>query len=479
MYAFGPFEIDADAHQLRRQGQPVSMSNRYLRVLLHLAAHAGAVVSKDELVTAAWGDVAVGDNSLEQAISALRRVLGADPGGRQYVETVPRQGYRLAAAVVRTVPAASDDALDALLAPHRALLDGRAALETLDRGEIVRARDVFAHVVAMTPDAAPAHVGLANACVLQFEMTRADETPDAEALRLAAHHAYEACRLDTQHGEAWATLSFVLERLGKHTDALAAARRAIALEPDNWRHHLRLSSIAWGEERLRAARRTLALLPGCALAHWLAATVLVARQMLDETARELAAGIAAESQGDAHARFTGVALHWLLGLVHLAQRDESQALQHFERELANEDSGHLYARESCANTWYAIGALHLRHGRAVDARMAFEHALERVRRHPMARLGLAAVGGDVGSRFGSANVEPSRDSPPVEELLCAAAVRVLRGSPESAAQLVDESLSRAAPPANAWLLPVEPLIDVSATPDAWTSALARLRASTA
>ena len=43
----------------------------------------------------------------------------------------------------------------------------------------------------------------------------------------------------------------------------------MTLEPDNWRHHFRLSFVSWGEERLRAAHRTLALLPDFPLAHWL------------------------------------------------------------------------------------------------------------------------------------------------------------------------------------------------------------------
>ena len=113
---------------------------------------------------------------------------------------------------------------------------------------------------------------------MQFETTRADETPDAAALATAAEHAREGMPPRSAYGEAWATLGFVLDRTGNHIDAVAALRRAVALEPDNWRHHFRLAYVSWGEERLRAARRTLALLPGFPLAHWLAATVHVARQ---------------------------------------------------------------------------------------------------------------------------------------------------------------------------------------------------------
>ncbi len=165
----------------------------------------------------------------------------------------------------------SDEALDAVLETHRAWIDGRAALETLEGGAIVRA--AFERVVGQMPEQAPAQVGLANACALQFEMTRTDSHPDVAALTLALEHALEARRLDPTYGEAWATLGFVLERVGRREDALAAVRQAIALEPDHWRHHLRLSAASWGEERLREARCTLALLPGPAARRSSAASI--------------------------------------------------------------------------------------------------------------------------------------------------------------------------------------------------------------
>jgi hypothetical protein len=80
--------------------------------------------------------VAVTDNSLEQAISALRRALGRASDPQPYIWNVPRQGYRFSAAVTRSVPRASDSALDALLAPHRAWIEGRAALESFERDQI-------------------------------------------------------------------------------------------------------------------------------------------------------------------------------------------------------------------------------------------------------------------------------------------------------------------------------------------------------
>jgi DNA-binding winged helix-turn-helix (wHTH) protein len=469
-YAFDNVVVDASARRVTRGGEVVPIPDRHIGVLLYLVAHAGTIVSKDQLIASAWDGLAVTDNSLEQAISGLRRVLGDTPAGEAYIQTVPRQGYRFTGTVTRSTARASDDSLDALLAPHRAWIEGRGALETLEAEQIRRARGVFEGVLRSAPDQASAHVGLANACVMQFEMTRTDESPDIAALTMAAEHAREACRLGQDYGEAWATLGFVLDRTGHHTDALAASRRAVTLEADNWRHHLRLAYVSWGEERLRAARRTLALLPGFPLAHWLSATVHVARQAFGEAERELDAGIATQaSQQTGPSRFSGVALHWLRGLLHLARGDASRALESLERELSFEVSGHLYARECCANTLYAIGAIHTRAQRRREAATAFQQALARVPRHPLASLALGMITPD------APGTAPGVPSPSFDAAVGQAIVLVGAGDPASAARRVGQALA-AAPPGNAgWLLPVEPLLNVAAAPDVWAPVLARLR----
>ncbi len=288
-FRFGEFELDTAAGRLTRGEEPLPVPARHLDVLAALLARPGEVVSKDALVEAAWRDVAVTDNSLEQAISSLRRALGT-AAGVPLIQTVPRQGYRFTGEALRVAARAGDDTLAALIAPYRAFVEGRAALETLAAGRVGEAQRAFESALATTPDSHAAHVGLATAHVMRFEMTRADRSPALDALAAAADHAREACRLNPQYGEGWATLGFVLDRAGASVDAVAALSRAVSLEPDNWRHHLRLAAVSWGEARLRAARRTLALLPGCPLAHWLAATVHVARQSLDEAERELGRG---------------------------------------------------------------------------------------------------------------------------------------------------------------------------------------------
>ncbi len=477
-FVFEPFELDSARRRLTVSGEPVAVSERQLDVLLLLLARAGQIIAKDDLLQAGWGDVAVGDNSLEQAISSLRRLLGRHLSGATVIETIPRRGYRFAAAVTRMAARESDAGLEALLAPHRAFIEGRAALETLESDRVARAREVFADVLRSAPEYASAHVGLANACVMRFEMTRADPAPDVAALALAADHAREACRLDPQSGEAWATLGFVLDRTGDGLDARAAATRAVTLEPDNWRHRFRLSYISWGDERLRAAHQTLTLLPNFALAHWLAATVHVARQALGEAERELAAGLALQvGQPTGGTRFSAVALHWLMGLIHLARGDEARALEEFERELSDASAGQLYARECAANTWYAIGALRLRQDQPAAARAAFVRAIDHVPAHPMAQLGLAACGPSnrIAPLVAVGSGPPSRRTSPVDAAVCQAAQLVVAGAHAEAARIVDEALAGAAGGNAGWLLPIEPLLQVTAHPDVWARTLARLR----
>jgi DNA-binding winged helix-turn-helix (wHTH) protein len=477
-YAFGPFELDALSRRLERRGEPVAVPDRHIDILLLLVSRAGEVISKDALVEAAWKDVAVSDNSLEQAISNLRRALGQVPAAPAFIETLARRGYRFCVPVIRTTTRRSAESLDALLAPHKAFLEGRAALESFDRDAVARACSVFEEIIQFSPDYAPAHLGLANALALRFESTRTDR-PDRSALATAVHHASEACRLDPSSGEAWAALGFISHQARDTERAVAAARRATALEGDNWRHHLRLAYVSWGEERLRAAHRALKLLPGLALAHWLAATVHIARQAFAEAEQELIAGAEAQDRQDQGGRFTAVGLHMTLGLVRLAASDAASALDRFNRELASARSAHIYAREACANTSCAVGALRLRDGSTAEAVAAFDRALEFVPGHVVAMAARIAIAGDDGALtkmvLEARTTELRESGGSIEAALATATFEALSGRPAGAARVVHDALSRT-PSGNAgWTVPVDPLLNAAAHPETWGPVLAILR----
>jgi DNA-binding winged helix-turn-helix (wHTH) protein len=480
-YIFGNFRLDTRKRQLTRGDEVLELSEHQLDVLAHLVAHAGDVVSKDALIDAAWRGVAVTDNSLEQAISVLRRTLGDTPRKPQMIQTVPRRGYRFGPEVTRADARASDAELDALLEPYRAWVEGRAALETLERDAVLRAERAFTALVERAPEYAPAHLALANACVMHFEATRADEVPDADSLLRAGQHAREACRLDAQSGEAWATLALVHYRSGLAVQAIAAARRAVMLEPDNWRHHFRLAYVAWGEERLRAAQKALSLFPQFALARFLAATVYVARQAFDLAEQELRAGAAAQDAQQGSHQFTSVGSHWLLGLVRLARGDEQGALSALQRELAFEAEGQLYGRECAANTWYAIGAVMLRQGRPEEAAGAFEHALDRVPGHLLAMIGLSTAQEpspereELHTNIARRIAQLAEAGFVVDAATGRAALMAVTGGVDDAAPMLDEALSAAPAGSAGWTIPVDPILNIPAREEAFSLVLARLR----
>ena len=97
---------------LVRGDEQVKIEPRSMDVLRRLAREPGTVVSQAELEADVWAGVIVTSQSVYQAIAQLRRVLGDSPREPQYIETVPRRGYRLFAPVspLEPEPAAAIDA---------------------------------------------------------------------------------------------------------------------------------------------------------------------------------------------------------------------------------------------------------------------------------------------------------------------------------------------------------------------------------
>src|SRR5690348_4375311 len=92
LYRFGEFSLDPIKQVLHRGGNRVQLGSKDIHVLHILVAAAGTTVSKDELTKKVWGEV--GDNSLNQAISAIRKALSDDPKHPTYIKTVDREGFR-------------------------------------------------------------------------------------------------------------------------------------------------------------------------------------------------------------------------------------------------------------------------------------------------------------------------------------------------------------------------------------------------
>ena len=97
---FGRYELDRDAMELRKDGVLVRLQVQPLRVLAMLTERPGETITREQLQERIWGNTFVDfDQSLNKAVNRVREALNDNAGTPQYVETVPRRGYRFIASV--------------------------------------------------------------------------------------------------------------------------------------------------------------------------------------------------------------------------------------------------------------------------------------------------------------------------------------------------------------------------------------------
>ena len=103
-WRFGPYKLDATERSLLRNNAPLRLTPKLFETLLVLVQNAGHLVHQDSLIRSVWKDTIVEDGNLAHNISVLRKLLGVDSSGNEYIETVPRHGYRFFAAVKAITP---------------------------------------------------------------------------------------------------------------------------------------------------------------------------------------------------------------------------------------------------------------------------------------------------------------------------------------------------------------------------------------
>ena len=94
LYEFGPFRLDPEKPRLMRNDEVVPVPPKALEALIVLAENSGKLLDRESLMQAVWSDTIVEDANLTVAISQIRRALSTDGEGVEYVETIPRVGYR-------------------------------------------------------------------------------------------------------------------------------------------------------------------------------------------------------------------------------------------------------------------------------------------------------------------------------------------------------------------------------------------------
>ena len=106
MYAFGPFQVDAERRLLLNGGDQLSLTSKAFEVLLYFVQNPSRVISRDELLRVCWPGTSVLESNLTNHIFTIRQVLGERPQEHRYIVTVPGEGYRFVADLRKLPPQA-------------------------------------------------------------------------------------------------------------------------------------------------------------------------------------------------------------------------------------------------------------------------------------------------------------------------------------------------------------------------------------
>lgn len=306
VYEFGPFTLDIADRSLAREGENLPLTAKTFELLKTLLERRGHVVTKDELLQKVWADSFVEETSLTVCMSALRRALGDRPSASQYIETVPKLGYRFVAPV-REIAGETDSDATAEGGPihereHAAVDVVDASIVAARRPRAFRVAAGFAAVVfglgalALGFSARPAPVERTIAPEARMAYLKGRHfwnKRTADGLSKSIGFYRQAIEVDANYAEAYAGLadSYVFD-LSDWPKAEAAARKAIELDPSLAAPH---ATIAFGlmfhqwdwVGAERGLRRAIELDPGYATAHQWYATWLVTHGRLEEAKHEL------------------------------------------------------------------------------------------------------------------------------------------------------------------------------------------------
>ncbi len=138
-YDFGPFRLDLTEHLLLRDDKAVALTPKAFDTLVVLVRNSGQLVEKDELLKSVWPETFVEEATLAQNIFTVRQALGGSEG-EQYIQTIPKRGYRFVASVTEVMDEGASVPIDQF----------RTLTESMRHGETV-ARDGAISSLAILP----------------------------------------------------------------------------------------------------------------------------------------------------------------------------------------------------------------------------------------------------------------------------------------------------------------------------------------
>jgi DNA-binding winged helix-turn-helix (wHTH) protein/TolB-like protein/Tfp pilus assembly protein PilF len=117
---------------LLRRGKPVPLAPKAVETLLLLVENSGRLVDKEELMKRVWPDTFVEEGNLTTNIHLLRKVLGKGSKGQEYIETIPRRGYRFTAEVKENPTESADLPIQAAAKPEGVIQEKREPPPTVE-----------------------------------------------------------------------------------------------------------------------------------------------------------------------------------------------------------------------------------------------------------------------------------------------------------------------------------------------------------
>lgn len=240
---FGDFELDLRAAQLSRGAVPVKLPPQQFTLLAVLVRRAGALVTRDDLREALWGNDAYVDfdAGLNFSIRQLRLALGDDAGKPTFIQTVPRRGYRFVAPVHPSSPVdGAPAAVEVLAAPATPgwMPIALAVMALLVVGLSV-AYGSLARSVAAAPSVSP-DTRIADAHAAHGFVALNDRWDWSDAERAFGR----ALQLDPNQEVALISMSRLRASQGRSDEAISYARRALAAHPASTRA---LVTLGWAQ----------------------------------------------------------------------------------------------------------------------------------------------------------------------------------------------------------------------------------------
>ena len=102
-YEFGPFRLDPNRHRLFCGDEVVALSPKAIHTLILLVENRGKLLERETLMDALWPHVIVEDANLTVAVSQLRKALNQNGDNAEFIETIPRVGYRFVADICEVI----------------------------------------------------------------------------------------------------------------------------------------------------------------------------------------------------------------------------------------------------------------------------------------------------------------------------------------------------------------------------------------